>query len=88
MARRDRPGDCPGETPRCNLALSFTYRDMTMPGKMVPRLCGCGGMTRGGWYIPGHDQKPRSAIEEKVGGLLELKALVEKTFNCAIGVKS
>jgi hypothetical protein len=44
-------------------------------------------MTRGGWYLPGHDQKLRSAIEEKVGGLLKLKALVEKTFNCAIEVK-
>ncbi len=38
--------------------------------------------------MPGHDQKLRSAIEEKVGGLLELKALVEKTLNCAIEVKS
>jgi hypothetical protein len=61
-----------------------------MPGKMVPRLCdcGCGGMTRGGWYLSGHDQKLRSAIEEKVGGLLELKTLVEKTLNCRIAVKS
>jgi hypothetical protein len=63
---------------------------MTMPRKMVPKLCdcGCGGMTKGGWYLPGHDQKLRSAIEEKVGGLLELKALVEKTLNCAIEVKT
>jgi len=37
--------------------------------------------------MPGHDQKLRSAIEQKVGGLLELKALVEKTFNCVIEVK-
>ena len=61
-----------------------------MPRRMVPGLCecGCGEMTRGGWYMPGHDQKLRSAIEEKVGGLLELRGLVEKTFNCVIEVKS
>ena len=45
-------------------------------------------MTGGGWYLPGHDQKLRSAIEKKVGGLLELRGLVEKTFNCVIEVKS
>jgi hypothetical protein len=44
-------------------------------------------MTKGGWYLPGHDQKLRAAIEEKSGGLLELKALIEKTLNCSIGVK-
>jgi hypothetical protein len=53
---------------------------------MVPRKCdcGCGGMTKGGWYIAGHDQKLRIAIEDKAGGLLELKALVEKTLRCKI----
>ena len=45
-------------------------------------------MIRGGWYMPGHDQKLNSAIEEKVGGLLELRGLAEKTFNCVIEVKS
>ena len=60
-----------------------------MPRKMVPRLCNCdcGGMTKGGWYLPGHDQKLRAAIEEKTGGLLELKALIEKTLNCSIREK-
>ena len=60
-----------------------------MPRKMVPRRCNCncGGMTKGGWYLPGHDQKLRAAIEEKAGGLLELKTLVEKRLNCSITVK-
>jgi hypothetical protein len=44
-------------------------------------------MTKGGWYLPGHDQKLRAAIEEETGGLLELKALIEKTLNCSIKVK-
>ena len=60
-----------------------------MPRKMVPRLCNCdcGEMTKGGWYLPGHDQKLRAAIEGKAGGLLELKALIERTLNCSIRVK-
>ena len=44
-------------------------------------------MTKGGWYLPGHDQKLRAAIEEKVGGLLELKTLIENTLKCRIEVK-
>jgi hypothetical protein len=44
-------------------------------------------VTKGGWYLPGHDQKLRAAIEEKAGGLLELKSLIEKTLNCPIRVK-
>jgi len=43
-------------------------------------------MTKGGLYLPGHDQKLRAAIENKVGGLQELKALVEKTLRCRIKV--
>ena len=60
-----------------------------MPRKIVPKMCGCGckGMTKGGDYLPGHDQKLRAAIEDKVGGLQELKSLVEKTLNCRIRVK-
>ncbi len=43
-------------------------------------------MTAGGFYLPGHDQKLRVAIENKVGGLLELKTLVEKIYHCEIQV--
>ena len=57
-----------------------------MPRKLIPQKChcGCSGVTKGGWYLPGHDQKLRAAIEEKAGGLLELKTLVEKTLKCRI----
>ena len=60
-----------------------------MPRKLTPKACGCGckGMTKGGMYLPGHDQKLRAAIEEKVGDLQMLKALVEKTLKCRIKVK-
>jgi len=50
--------------------------------------CGCGETTAGGQFLPGHDQKLRIAIERKVGGLLELKALVEKVCHCTIEVES
>ncbi len=52
--------------------------------KPQPCRCGCGEMTKGGWYIPGHDQKLRTAIENKVGGLEQLKRLVEQQLGCTI----
>ena len=57
-----------------------------MPRKMTPQLCKCGceQMTKGGEYAPGHDQKLRAAIEKEVGGLLELKSLVEESLDCTI----
>ena len=39
--------------------------------------CGCGETTRGGRFRPGHDQKLRKAIEDAVGGLDSLRAIVE-----------
>ena len=63
-----------------------TTRDIPMPEKMAPRVCTATGM-KGGWYRPGHDQKLRAAIEEQVGGPLELKGLIEKTLNSSIRVK-
>ena len=60
-----------------------------MPRKLTPKLCGCGckGVTKGGIYLPGHDQKLRVAIEENVGDLQALKTLVEKTLKCRIKVE-
>jgi hypothetical protein len=50
-----------------------------MPKKIVPKVCGCGcgSMTKGGQFIPGHDSKLMSAILQRVGGLAALKELVE-----------
>ena len=39
--------------------------------------CGCGERTAGGTYRPGHDQKLRSVLEERTGGLLPLARLVD-----------
>ena len=57
-----------------------------MPRAIRPRECGCGcgGMTKGGDFIPGHDSKLMSAIVEAVGGTKALHALVEKTTGTKI----
>lgn len=39
--------------------------------------CGCDKITKGGLFLPGHDQKLRAKIENKVCGLLQLKELVQ-----------
>ena len=51
-----------------------------MPRKLIPKPCGCGcgEMTKGGQFIPGHDAKLLSAIIQSVGGLENLRCIVEK----------
>ena len=51
-----------------------------MPRKKTPKECGCGCglMTAGGDFKPGHDSKTISAIVSRVGGVLELKGIIEK----------
>lgn len=44
---------------------------------MTSCQCRCGGETQGGEFLPGHDQKLRSALETRVGGLLALRDLVD-----------
>jgi hypothetical protein len=44
-------------------------------------------MTKGGDYLPGHDSKTLSAIIENVGGVKELRLLVEGVLNRPIEVK-
>ena len=60
-----------------------------MPRKIVPKpcACGCGGITRGGAFLPGHDAKTLSAIIETTGGTSNLKKLVERALNRQIVVK-
>lgn len=60
-----------------------------MPRKKTPKLChcGCGEWTSGGDFKPGHDSKTLSAILECVGGVIELKRIVEQVTNEPIVVK-
>ena len=60
-----------------------------MPRKIIPKPCNCncGGTTKGGEWLPGHDQRLRAAIEGKAGGLVNLKKLVEKSLRCRIKVR-
>ncbi len=47
-------------------------------GQPVTRCeCGCGTAIAGRTFVPGHDQKLRIQLEQRVGGLLALRELVE-----------
>jgi hypothetical protein len=39
--------------------------------------CGCGAKPAEGQFLPGHDQRLRSQLEQRVGGLLSLRRLVD-----------
>jgi hypothetical protein len=39
--------------------------------------CGCGGYPRGADYLPGHEESAISAIVKHVGGLRNLREIVE-----------
>ena len=49
--------------------------------------CGCGGQTEG-TFVMGHDQKLRSALEARVGGLLLMRELVEAMESYTKGATS
>lgn len=55
---------------------------------MAERICdcGCGGKTKGGKFLPGHDQKLRSAIEKAAGGLENVRTIVEQHLGKSIDV--
>jgi hypothetical protein len=39
--------------------------------------CGCGDKPVKGIFLPGHDQRLRADLERRVGGLIQLRMLVE-----------
>ena len=59
-----------------------------MPRKRYPKSCGCGcgEMTKDGQFRPGHDSKLLSAILEKVGGIANLREIVEKALNETVAI--
>lgn len=61
-----------------------------MPRKVRPRkcACGCGAMTRGGDFLPGHDARTLSAVINTVGGVAALRALVENALKRRIEVET
>jgi hypothetical protein len=52
---------------------------------MADCACGCGEQTKGGKYLQGHEQKLRKQLDEKVGSLPLLAALVKATGMYAQG---
>lgn len=61
-----------------------------MPRVRKPRACGCGcgGMTRGGYFLRGHDARTLSAIVEELHGIHNLKLLVERFLGRRIVVRT
>lgn len=47
-------------------------------------MCGCGELTKGGKFCPGHDQKLRQKMEAAVGGLESLLVIVERHLGRSI----
>ena len=60
-----------------------------MPRKIVPKKCGCGCgvMTKGGEFLPGHDSKTLSAVIEAAGGIAALKKIIERSLKTKIQVQ-
>lgn len=52
---------------------------------MTGCACGCGEATAGGLFKPGHDQKMRIDLEERVGGLVALARLIDSADEFASG---
>lgn len=50
--------------------------------------CGCGQESAGGQFKPGHDQKLRTDLETRVGGILALRRLVDAAASYATGQTS
>ena len=48
--------------------------------------CGCGGLCKDEW-LPGHDQRLRAAIEHEVGGLVELRRIIEERLQRSIELR-
>jgi len=59
-----------------------------MPRKLAPKLCACGcnKMTKGGEFLPGHDVRLLGAIVKRVGGVVNLRIIVEHAINEVIVV--
>ncbi len=64
--------------------VKFRYKGVAMP----ECSCGCGEPTKGGKFLPGHDQKLRKSLEQEVGGVALLAKLVESGKRYADGKMS
>lgn len=65
-----------------NTGLTYSY---WLEAALATCECGCNGETQRGEFIPGHDQKLRTAIETRVGGILALRDLIAAMEAYAVG---
>ena len=59
-----------------------------MPRKLTPKpcACGCNELTKGGEFLPGHDVRLLGAIVKRVGGVVNLRIIVEHAIHEVIVV--
>lgn len=57
------------------LVIKMTIDDLSED--FMECACGCGGKPVKDNFLPGHDQRLRADLERRVGGLIELRMLVE-----------
>lgn len=68
---------------RVGRALNDAGFTATTPGALCQ--CGCGESAQGGVFRMGHDQKLRIALEDRVGGILALREVVDAAETYASG---
>ena len=63
------------------------FRTMATPrsGGALHCECGCGAAVQGRDFVPGHDQKLRIQLEQRVGGLLALRDIIARLEQHAKG---
>lgn len=60
-----------------------------MPRRAIAKscACGCGKMTKGGDFLPGHDQRLWGALVREVGSAEGVRTIVEKHLKRRIEVE-
>lgn len=58
---------------------------MNLEERFMECACGCGDKPVRGHFLPGHDQRLRVDLEQRVGGLISLRMLVEAAEYFAAG---
>ena len=62
---------------RLGTGKSLSFVGLNKLEKLMPYECDCGEEAKAGSFRPGHDQRLRAALEQRVGGLLLLRSIVQ-----------
>lgn len=74
-----KSGRRPSERTKRVFVFHRNEMENTVAKKKTPKpcFCGCGQITKGGKFIPGHDAKLVSALIESAGGIESMRAIIE-----------